>query len=181
MTRDDALSLLQKHIQKENLIKHMVATEICMKFTAEKLGEDRDAWSLAGLLHDIDYELTSDHPERHGKEAQTLLQPLMLSSEILDAIACHAGYQERTTNIAKGLYAIDPLTGLIIASALMTPTKSLLSLQPESVMKRFKEKRFAAGANRDQIATCSEFGLSLDEFCRICLSAMQSIHETLGL
>lgn len=181
MTRDQAITLLKQHIQKENLLKHMYATEACMRYTAEKLGEDGESWSLAGLLHDVDYEITSENPARHGLEAQSLLQPLSLSPDILDAIACHAGYRDRTTKIAKALFAVDPLTGLIIASALMTPTKSLLTLQPENILKRFKEKRFAAGANREQITTCSELGLSLEAFCQICLDAMQSIHETLGL
>ncbi|MDD4663821.1 MAG: phosphohydrolase, partial [Caldisericia bacterium] len=81
----------------------------------------------------------------------------------------------------KGLYAVDPLTGLIIASALMTPEKSLLTVRPQTVLKRFKEKRFAAGANREQIAMCSQLGLSLEDFCQVCLTAMQSIHETLGI
>ena len=181
MNREEAISLLRKHISKENLIKHMLATEICMRFTAEKLGGDVDSWAYAGLLHDIDYELTSENPSQHGLNAQNLLQPLPLSPDILDAIACHAGYQERKTSIAKALYAIDPITGLITASALMTPTKSLCSVRPETILKRFKEKRFAAGANREQIMTCSELGFSLESFSDLCLSAMQSIHETLGL
>ena len=181
MSREEAVTLLKQHIQKENLLKHMYATEACMKSLAEKLGEDGTAWSLAGLLHDVDYEMTSENPTQHGLVAQTLLKPLALSPEILDAIACHAGYRERTTNMAKGLYAVDPLTGLIIASALMTPEKSLLAVRSETVLKRFKEKRFAAGANREQIAMCSQLGLSLEDFCQVCLTAMQSIHETLGL
>ena len=181
MNREEAISLLRKHISKENLIKHMLATEICMRMTAEKLGGDVDSWAYAGLLHDIDYELTSENPSQHGLKAQSLLQPLSLSQDILDAIACHAGYRERKTSIAKALYAIDPITGLITASALMTPAKSLLSVRPETILKRFKEKRFAAGANREQIMSCSELGFSLESFSDLCLSAMQLIHETLGL
>lgn len=181
MNREEAISLLRKHIMKENLVKHMLATETCMKFIAEKLGEDQESWAYAGLMHDIDYEITSENPTQHGLEAQVLLQPLSLPDDVLDAIASHAGYRERKTKIAKALFAIDPITGLITAAALMTPTKSLLTLQPETILKRFKEKRFAAGANREQIQTCSELGFSLEDFSRYCLSAMQSIHETLGL
>jgi uncharacterized protein len=181
LERQEALSLLRKHIHKENLVKHMLATEVCMRRLAERHQGNLDEWSLAGLLHDIDYELTADSPQKHGIVSMDLLPKEELSQEILDAIKSHSGHCERNTPMAKALYAIDPLTGLIVASALMTPSRKLADLSAETVMKRYKEKRFAAGACREQIASCAELGLSLEEFLAQCVEAMQSASEELGL
>lgn len=181
LERKEALALLRQHIHKENLIKHMLATEVCMRKLAETRKEDQEAWALAGLLHDIDYELTAENPQKHGIISMDLLPKEELSQEILDAIKSHSGHCERNTPMAKALYAIDPLTGLIVASALMTPSRKLSALSTETVMKRYKEKRFAAGACREQIASCAELDLTLEEFLSQCIEAMQLASEELGL
>lgn len=181
LERQEALTFLRQYIHKENLVKHMLATEVCMRKLAETRKEDQESWALAGLLHDIDYELTAENPQKHGLISMELLAGSDLSPEILDAIKAHPGHCERKSSMAKALYAIDPLTGLIVASALMTPTRKLSALSPETVMKRYKEKRFAAGACREQIASCTELGLSLDEFLGLCVEAMQNASDELGL
>ncbi len=181
LDRQAALSHLRKHIHKENLIKHMLACEACMEHLAKNLGEDAESWALAGLLHDIDYEMTTDCPNKHGIKALELLPCDQLSEDILDSIQSHAGHCDRKTIMAKALYAVDPLTGLVVASVLMTPTRRLKDLSPETVLKRYKEKRFAAGACREQIASCAEFGLSLEDFVNHCVCAMQNRAGDLGL
>jgi uncharacterized protein len=181
LERQEALTFLRQHIHKENLIKHMLATEVCMRKLAETRQEDQESWALAGLLHDIDYELTAENPQKHGIISMDLLAGSDLSPEILDAIKAHPGHCERKSSMAKALYAIDPLTGLIVASALMTPTRKLSALSTETVLKRYKEKRFAAGACREQIASCAELGLSLDDFVGLCVEAMQNASAELGL
>jgi uncharacterized protein len=181
LERNEAMMLLRQYIHKENLIKHMLATEVCMQKLAEDHQGDPQEWSLAGLLHDIDYELTADDSSKHGIKAMELLPCENLSSEILDAVKSHSGHCERKSAMAKALYAIDPLTGLIVASALMTPSKKLSDVTPETVLKRYKEKRFAAGACREQIASCTELGYSLESFVGKCVEAMQTRSEEMGL
>ena len=152
-----------------------------MRDLATRLGENVEEWSLAGLLHDLDYDSTKDNFPRHGFETVEMLQEKDLSKEILQSILSHTGHVERESVMDKGLYAIDPTTGLIVAAALMHPDKKLGSIDVDFIMRRFKEKRFAAGANREQIRTCSEVGLELGEFIGICLKGMQSISGELGL
>ncbi len=180
LDRNEAIQLLRQHIHKENLIKHMLAAEACMRTLAQKLGSDPEIWGMAGLLHDIDYELTSDQPKKHGIKAMDLLPCEELSPEILQAIQSHSGHKACVSSMDKALYAVDPITGLIVASVLMTPTKKLADLNTETVLKRYKEKRFAAGACREQIASCTELGLSLEEFTDHCIKAMQSVAKEVG-
>ena len=181
MKREEALELIKKYVSNKNLIKHMLATEACMNAMAEHFGEDKEKWALAGLLHDLDYDKTKDNFPRHGFETVEMLKDKDVSEDVLHAILSHTGNVERKSIMDKALYAIDPTTGLIVASALMHPSKKLANLDVGFIMRRFKEKRFAAGANRDQIKTCSELGLSLEDFISICLGAMQSISNELGL
>lgn len=181
MEREEALALLQKEIKRPNLIKHMLASEVCMQALAKRLGQDEKDWALAGLLHDLDYERTKNDFSRHGLEAVQMLSNYNLKEEILDAIKAHSGRIERSSLIAKALYAVDPLTGLIVASALMHPEKKLSALDSSFILRRFKEKHFAQGANRAQILACSELGLSLEEFISLGLEAMKEIASDLGL
>lgn len=181
MTRDEAMALVKEKVSNKNLIKHMLATEACMRELAERLGGEQDQWSMAGLLHDLDYDQTKDDFPRHGFETVEMLKGMELPDEILQAIVSHTGHVERKSVMDKALYAIDPTTGLIVAAALMHPDKKLNSLDVDFIMRRFKEKRFAAGANREQIQTCSELGLELDDFIGLCLKGMQSISDELGL
>lgn len=183
MTREEALSSIQANVQNQNLIKHMLATEAIMKALARHLNENEEEWGLTGLLHDIDVELTEDDPKSHSKLGADLALELGATKTMAYAILCHneAHGLPLQTKLDKALFCADPLTGLIIAAALVRPDKSLASLTTESVMKRFREKRFAAGAKREQIALCQEIGLELEEFIDLGLKAMKGIASELGL
>ncbi len=182
MTRDEAIKLVRKYVKKENLVKHMLAAGACMREFAEKFGEDPDRWEIAGILHDLDYEETYDKPDLHAIRTVEMLKSMGFDDEeILNAILAHAWKKDRETLMEKVLYAVDPTTGFIVACALMHPSKSLQGLSLKFMKKRFKEKRFAAGADRNQIRTCEEFGLSLDEFLETCLEGMKKISNELGL
>jgi len=181
MERDECLDLVLENCGNKNLIKHMLATEAVMAALARELGEDEKAWAVAGLVHDLDYDETADSPERHGLVSAEMLEERGYPEDIIHAVKAHNEHAPRESAIDRALYASDPVTGLIVAAALMHPTKSLAGLDTEFVLRRFGEKRFAAGASRDQIASCSELGLELERFIGIALGAMQGISEDLGL
>ncbi len=183
MTRKEVLESIKANVENQNLVKHMLATEAIMRALAKRLGEDEEVWGLTGLLHDIDVELTEGDMSSHSKLGADLARELGASETIAHAILCHneAHGIPRETKLDKALFCADPLTGLIIAAALVRPDKKLAGLEASSVIKRFKEKSFAAGANREQIALCSEIGLELDEFIELGLVAMQGIADDLGL
>ena len=182
ISRDEAIKWIEEYISKKNLIKHMLATGACMKALARKFNEDENLWELAGLLHDIDYEKTVDNPERHGYISLEILKDKGLDNQIIfDAILAHCNKKPLEKNIEKAIYAVDPTTGFIVACALMHPSKSLDGLDLDFMIKRFKEKRFAAGASREQMKSIESLGLSLEEFLEICLEAMRSIKDELEL
>lgn len=181
MTRKEALTLLQNYLKNKNLVKHCLAVEACMKALAQRLGEDEDSWGLAGLLHDLDYEITEKDPLKHTQETVKILKEYGLSEEILRAIQAHAGCVPCQTKMEWAIFAVDPLTGLIIAVTLMHPSKKLKEVDLGFVKRRYKEKSFARGAKREDIEQCQKLGLELDEFIDICLQAMQSIDKDLGL
>lgn len=181
MLRNEAIKLIDENIGNENLKKHLFAVEACMKGLALHFGKDEAKWSTAGILHDIDYDLTKDTPELHGKVGKEMLSAKGVDDEILSAIENHCKTEPPEDLMSLCLYAVDPFSGLIIASALMHPEKKLGSIDREFIKKRFKEKRFAAGANRQQIMTIEKTGLSFDEFTDICLESMTSISDELGL
>jgi len=181
MTRNDALSLVKEKVKNKNLRKHMLATEACMRALAARLGGNEEEWALAGLLHDLDYDETVNDFARHGYATCEYLQDKGVSSDILSAIMAHTGHTPVGNQMDLALYAVDPLTGFLVAAALMHPTKKITNVDVAFAENRFKEKRFAAGANRDQIKRCEELGLSLQEFIEICLKAMQGIAPELGL
>ena len=181
MTREEAYKLVCKYLDNKNLIKHSLAVEIAMKHLARKLSKSEEEWGLAGLLHDLDYATTDI--SNHGKVAYEVLGEYDLSDEILNAIIRHPGRKDEMPQTAMdyALYSVDPLTGLIVASALMHPDKKIKSLDSEFVLRRFDEKRFASGANREQIKACENIDLKLDEFVTITLEAMKEIDNELGL
>jgi putative nucleotidyltransferase with HDIG domain len=181
MTREQALALLKNKLKNQNLFKHCLATEACLKQLAEHFKENSHVWGLAGLLHDIDYEETNGDASRHGLVGADFLEKMGLDSSIVRAIKVHSGHLAPETTLDWALFTTDPLTGLIVASALMHPDKKLASLDTEFVLRRFKEKRFAAGANREQIAQCKNLDLELNEFIEMCLKSMQTISQELGL
>jgi len=183
MTRKEALESIKANVENVNLIKHMLATEAIMRALARHLGEDGEEWGLTGLLHDVDVELTEGDMNSHSKLGADLARELGASETMAHAILCHNEVHgvPLETKLDKALFCIDPLTGLITAAALVRPDKKLASVEVNSVKKRFKEKSFAAGANREQIARCGELGLELDEFIELGLRAMQGIAADLGL
>ncbi len=181
MERREILLWIDENIKNKNLKKHMIAVEACMRHLAKRFKEDEKKWGVAGLVHDIDYEKTAQDPEKHGVISAEMLREKGFEEDIISAVKAHAGKKKPETKMEQALYAVDPLTGLIVASALMHPEKKLRALDVGFVLRRFKEKRFAAGADREQIKKCEELGLSLEEFIKICLSAMQEVSEDLGL
>lgn len=183
MTRDEALDSIEANVENKNTIKHMLATEAIMRALAKRLGEDEEEWGLTGLLHDIDMELTEGDMSTHSKLGADLVREMGASEAIAHAILCHneAHGIPRESQLDKALFCADPLTGLVIAAALVRPDKKLASVEAKSVRKRFKEKSFAAGANREQIAQCAELGIELDDFIELGLKAMKGIADDLGL
>ncbi len=181
MRRDDALALVNAEVRTKNTIKHMLAAEAAMGAVARCLGADEETWALAGLLHDLDYERTKDEPDRHGVLTAEMLAPYALPAEVTEAVLAHNRRKEAAADIERALLAVDPATGFIVAAALMHPAKTLAACDVPFLMKRFREKRFAAGANREQMATCETLGVTLEEFLGLCLAAMQGIAGDLGL
>jgi uncharacterized protein len=165
----------------------MLATEAIMGALARRLGEDGEKWRLAGLLHDLDVEETADSMEVHGTLTVQWLREAGLDdaddAEVLQAIAAHnpANGSSVLSVMDRALFACDPLTGLVTAAALIRPEKRLELVALKSLKKRFKEPSFAKGARREDIMTCSELGLELDEFLAIGLEAMQEVSNDLGL
>lgn len=183
MIREEAYNLLTKYITNKNLLKHMLATEAVMVGLAVHFNEDREKWSLAGLLHDIDYDQTKDNPATHSKIGAQILSEAGLDEALVYAVLVHNDYhgEPRNSLLDKALYSTDPLTGLIVAGALIKPEKKLAAVDVPFLINRFNEKGFAKGAKREQIAACSELGLSLEEFLAIGLKSMQKIAKELGL
>ncbi len=183
LTRDDALDSIEVNVENRNTIKHMLATEAIMRALAKRFGEDDEEWGLTGLLHDIDMELTEGDMSTHSKLGADLVRELGASEAMAHAILCHNETHgiPRETKLDKALFCTDPLTGLIIAAALVRPDKKLAGVEVKSLKKKFKEKSFAAGASREQIAQCTELGLELDEFLQLGLEAMKGIADDLGL
>ncbi|KXS48530.1 HDIG domain-containing metalloprotein [Halanaerobium congolense] len=183
MQRNEALELMEENIKQKNLRKHCLAVEAVMAELANYFDKDEHKWRLAGLLHDIDYEDTADQPEKHSQIGADMLSKMGMEAKIVDAVRAHNGMHElpRKTLMAKALYAADPLTGLIVASALIHPDKKLGSLDTEFVLNRYGDSSFAKGADRDVIASCKEMDLELKEFVDLSLSAMKGISDELGL
>jgi hypothetical protein len=184
MERNTAYEILTKNVLENNLIKHCLSVEIGMRKIADYFKEDVEQWGLAGLLHDVDYGTTKDYPERHGLDSLEILKVYNIDEEILEAIKGHneiLGF-ERKTFMAKALFCIDQLTGLIVASTLVLPSKKINELTLDSILKKFKEKSFAKGAKRENILLCeSDLNISLDNFINIVLKGMQEISNDIGL
>ncbi len=184
MERERALELLKANIKNQNLVKHSLAVEAGMKALAEYFNEDSEKWGICGLLHDIDYEKTKGDPNSHSKMGSEMLKNLGMDEEICQAVLAHneAHGILPETKMAKVLFCLDPLTGLIVASTLVLPSKKIQDLKVENVLNRFGEKAFARGANRGIIKKCEEYlNLPLGEFVKIVLSAMQKISDQLEL
>ena len=183
ITREEAFALVTERIPQANLVNHCVATEIIMGALARRLeldGADVERWELAGLLHDVDYAETAEDPDRHGLITAELLAD-SIDQEMLHAILAHACKAERETPMDHALWCADPTTGFIVAAALVRPEKDLAGVQVKSLKKRWKEKAFARGADRDQMAGHEALGLERDEFLALALDAMQARAGDVGL
>ena len=183
MTRQEAFGLLTTYIKNENMIKHSLASEAVMIALARRLGENSENWGMAGLLHDIDVELTNADPYTHGPESAKLLEG-KVDPEIIDAIVHHnevATGVERCTKFQHALAAGETITGMITATTLVYPDKKLASVKAKSITKRMNQKAFAASVKRENILECEKIGIPLNEFAEICLDAMRGISDELGL
>jgi uncharacterized protein len=181
MNRDEAMALMEARLTNKNLRKHVLAVAYVMRGLARRFGEDEDRWELVGLLHDLDYEDTKDAPERHGLVSGEWLHELGVDDDIIAAVKAHADQAPRNSPMEKAVYCADPVTGFLVACALIHPDKSLVPIDADFALKRMKEKRFAAGASRERINACADLGLSLAEFMEISLTAMKEKREELGL
>lgn len=181
MERVEALEIVRKYLKNKNLVKHSLAVEVCMRALASRLNQDVEKWGLAGILHDLDYEITEKSPELHTTETVKILKELGIDPDIIQAVQAHAGQVLCTSEMDWAIFSIDPLTGLIIAATLMHPSKKLKEVDLGFVKRRYKEKSFARGAKREDIEQCMNIELELDEFVSICLEAMQGIDKDLGL
>jgi len=182
-TRDEALALLHEHTQSESLRKHAYAVEAAMRLYAARLGGDPDEWGLVGLLHDLDYEQYPQAPD-HPTQAGEILRERGYPEDWIRAVLSHADYLgvPRETPMEQALFAVDELTGFIVAVALVRPTKSLMDVEVRSVRKKLKDKLFAAAVSREDIARGADaLGVALDEHIATVIEAMQGIAEELGL
>ncbi|HHV54148.1 MAG TPA: HDIG domain-containing protein [Firmicutes bacterium] len=181
--RNQAWNLLCEWTQSDSLRKHALAVEAAMRYLAERRGGDPELWGLAGLLHDLDYErypTPNDHPYRGAEELRRLGYP----EELVHAVLAHAEHTgtARETDLDRALFAVDELTGLITAVALVRPDRSLQNLEPASVLKKMKDKRFAAGVDRETIKKgAAELGIELPEFISQVIAGMRAVATELGL
>jgi putative nucleotidyltransferase with HDIG domain len=187
-SRDDALALMHEYTASDSLRKHMLSVEAAMRAYAGKFGEDVERWGLAGLMHDFDYERFPNDArsptEEHPAEGVRILRGRGWPEDILEAIMGHAQYSgvPRVTLMAKTLFAVDELTGLITATALVRPSRSVHEVEARSVRKKMKDKAFARGVSReDVIEGAAALGVDLDEHIAFVIAAMQRSAEALGL
>jgi predicted hydrolase (HD superfamily) len=187
-SRADTLALMHEYTASESLRKHMLAVEGAMRAYAQKFGEDEERWGTTGLIHDFDYERFPNNAhsptDEHPSEGVRLLRSKGYPDDILQAILGHAHYTNtpRESRMAKTLFAVDELTGLITATALVRPTKSVHEVDAKSVRKKMKDKAFARGVNREDVVNgASELGVDLDEHIAFVISSMQARSADLGL
>lgn len=185
MEHEKALELLRAHVKNENLVRHCLASEAVMRALAARLGADPALWGLAGLLHDIDVELTAGDLSRHTLEAARILKEQGFPAELVEAVKMHNeaahGGKKRSETFHMALAAGETVTGLITATALVYPDRKLSSVKVSSVVKRMKDKRFAASVDRSIILECEALGLKIEDFVQLSLAAMLSIAPELGL
>lgn len=182
-TREESLGYLKSNIQNENLIKHCLAVEAAMRHYAKIFGEDQEKWGIAGLLHDIDYE---KYPtiDAHSLEGAKMLEAQGYEADIVKAVKSHNRHHgiPIETLMEKTLLAVDELTGLVTASALVRPSKSVMDMEASSVKKKMKDKAFAKNVSREEIIMGAEMiGKPLDEHIKNVIEAMRSVAKELGL
>lgn len=186
--RSDTLALVHEYTASESLRKHMLSVEAAMRAYAGKFGEDEERWGTAGLIHDFDYERFPNNAhsstEEHPSEGVRILRAKGYPEDILEAILGHAHYTNtrRESRMAKTLFAVDELTGLITATALVRPTRSVHEVDAKSVRKKMKDKAFARGVSREDVINgAQELGVDLDEHINFVIASMQARSADLGL
>ena len=182
-TREEAWQLLNEYNKNESLIKHALAVEGVMRYFARKRGEDEEKWGIVGLIHDLDYE---QYPEQHCRKTEEILKEHDWPEEYIRAVVSHGwgicSDVEPQTDMEKVLYAIDELTGLVVTTALVRPSKSVLDTKPKSVKKKWKDKRFAAGVDRSIIEKGADMlGVDLSELITDTIMGMRDVAEEIGL
>lgn len=183
LTREEAISLVRKNVAKRNIVYHMIAVEAIMRALARYFGEDEDLWGLTGLLHDIDYEKIGDVWEKHGVLAGEILKD-MVSEEVLRAIKAHNFERTGVTaesKMEKALICCDAISGLLVACALVMPSKKLADVRVKTVKKKFKAKDFARGADRERILFCEKIDVPKEKFFEIALEGLKNYAEEIGL
>ena len=183
ISREEAVKLLKENVTSDNMLKHCFASEAVLRGIAKKLNKNVDEYGIAGLLHDIDVEITNANPFTHGPYAEKLLKG-KITDEMLNAIVMHnevATGKERSTEFQHALAAGETITGLITATTLVYPDKKIASVKPNSVSKRMKQKAFAASVKRENILECEKIGIPIEEFVEISIRSMAEINEVLGL
>jgi putative nucleotidyltransferase with HDIG domain len=182
-TRERALEIVREFVKNENLVRHMLAVEAAMRFYARKFGEDEESWAVTALLHDFDWEIHPDM-DSHPQNGAPLLRERGVPEEIIQHVLSHADHSgvPRDTLLRKALYACDDITGLIVAVALVRPSRSIHDVKVKSIKKKWKTLQFAAGANREEMEKAfAAFGVEPWEHVGNVLEAMQGIAEDLGL
>ena len=184
ITREIALELLHRYVKNEKMVFHCLASEAVMRGVARELGQDEDNWGLAGLLHDLDVEVTNAEASIHGTQTEVLLKDFDVDEEVLDAIRMHNEYssgKERSTLFQHALAAGETITGLIFATTYVYPDRKLSGVKAKSVVKRMKEKAFAASVKRENILECEKIGIPIDQFAGIAIQSMLPIAGEIGL
>lgn len=183
ISREEAVQLLRENITSDNMLKHCFASEAVLRGIAKKLGRNTDEYGIAGLLHDIDVEITNADPYTHGPFAEKLLKG-KITDDMLDAILMHnevATGKQRYSEFQHALASGETITGLITATTLVYPDKKIASVKPSSVTKRMKQKAFAASVKRENILECEKIGIPLEEFVELSIRSMSEISDELGL
>jgi len=187
LSREKAVGIVRKHVTRQNLFKHILAVEAIMREMAKDIGEDEELWAMVGLLHDVDFDETYNDPARHGTRSIEILNEEVggeVSDEILRAIKSHNHEHTGVLPASKMEYALiaaDAVSGLIVAAALIIPSKKLADVQPSNISKRFKEKDFARNCSRENMLYCEKAGIPKEKFFEIALQALQEISDELGL
>ncbi|MFQ6095063.1 MAG: HDIG domain-containing metalloprotein [Candidatus Bathyarchaeia archaeon] len=183
LNREEALELVKENVRRRNMIYHMLAVEAIMKAIARYLKEDEALWGLTGVLHDIDFEETREKPEKHGLIAESILDKTV-PEEVIRCIKAH-NYRftgvKPETRMEKALIAGDAVSGLVIACALVMPSKKIRDVRLETIKKKFRDKDFARGADRNRIKICEELGITTDDFFEIALESIKEIAGEIGL
>ena len=182
MNREEAIKIVEQHIKSESLLKHVLAVEAIMKKVAEFLGEDKEKWGLVGLLHDIDFD-EIEHPKYHGLVACEILKG-KVGEDVLQAIKSHNFENtnaQPSTKMEYCLIAADAVSGLVVATGLIVPSRKLNDVKLETLKKKYKQKDFARNCRRENMMYCEKAGISLDQLLELSLKALQEISDKLGL